>query len=514
MNSQGPNESQTDLNRILEIIGRIGNKSENGNYIYRGEPECYPKISSTLYRELEEIKIEHPERIVEKVQEAELEEAKKYTSEGDQFELLTQLQHFGGKTNLIDFTTDYCIALFFACDGYPSENGRIILQNKNGAIKDWIKEPQNSDIGSRPDVQKSAFVRPPEGFIEPHKDDIVKIPKDLKHPLLKFLEKEFCISAKKIYHDIHGFIRSQDLRWRANAEYNLGVIYQNRRDESDNPQEKTQYNQKAIEHFTNAIKLKSDFAETYKNRGVAYDFKGDYDRAIEDYSTMIKLTPNDAEVYNDRGNTYRNKSYYTCAIEDYTQAIQLNPRFAEAYNNRGSAYFQKGETDPAIKDFDKAIELKNDYANAYYNRGVVYDSQSDYDRVISDYTQAIELKPDFAEAYCDRGSAYAKKDMVGCAIDDFTKAIELKPDFAKAYCGRGIIYGSQGNDTCAIQDYDKAIALKNDYGVAYNSRGLAKHRLGHTGEAKRDLQTALELVELVGDEHLKTLIEATTQDLE
>ena len=150
MNNQKTNESQTDLNRILEIISEIGKKSENGDYIYRGEPECYPKVSSALYRKLEESKIEHPERIVEQVQEAELAEAKNYIYETDQFELLTQLQHFGGKTNLIDFTTDYYIALFFACNGYPDENGRIILQDKNGAIKDWIKEPQNSDPGSPP----------------------------------------------------------------------------------------------------------------------------------------------------------------------------------------------------------------------------------------------------------------------------------------------------------------------------------------------------------------------------
>lgn len=480
MNSQAPNEPQTDLNRILEIIGRIGNKSENGDYIYRGEPECYPKVSSTLYRKLEESKIEHPERIVEQVQEAELAEAKNYTYEANQFELLTQLQHFGGKTNLIDFTSDYRIALFFACNGYPDENGRIILQDKNGAIKDWIKEPRNSGAGSRPDAQKSIFVRPPEGFIEPNKDDIVEIPKDLKGLLLEYLEKEFGISTAKIYHDIHGFIRSQDLRWGANTEYNLGIIYQNRRDEADNSQEKTQYNQKAIEHFTKAIKLKPDFVETYKNRGVAYHIKGDYDRAIEDYSTMIKLTPNDAEAYNNRANTYSNRSDYDLAIEDYTQAIKLKPQLTEAYNNRGTAYVQTGEIDFAIKDFDKAIELKNDYAEAYCNRGVVYGSQDEYERAISDHTQAIELKDDYAEAYCSRGSTYAKKGMMDCAIDDFTKAIQLKPDYI----------------------------------IAYNSRGLAKHRLGRTREAKQDLQTALKLVESGDDEYLKTLIESTIQNLD
>ena len=44
------------------------------------------------------------------------------------FEILTEIQHYEGKTNLIDFSTDYFIALFFACDGSPDEDGRVILQ--------------------------------------------------------------------------------------------------------------------------------------------------------------------------------------------------------------------------------------------------------------------------------------------------------------------------------------------------------------------------------------------------
>ena len=32
-----------------------------------------------------------------------------------QLKLLARMQHFGCKTNLIDFTRDYRVALFFAC---------------------------------------------------------------------------------------------------------------------------------------------------------------------------------------------------------------------------------------------------------------------------------------------------------------------------------------------------------------------------------------------------------------
>ena len=81
------------------------------------------------------------------------------------------------KTNLIDFTTDYLVALFFACDGHHDKDGRVILQ-KADEIQDMIKYPRNPR--HRVAGQKSVFVRHPKGFIEPHKNNIVIIPANLK----------------------------------------------------------------------------------------------------------------------------------------------------------------------------------------------------------------------------------------------------------------------------------------------------------------------------------------------
>ena len=43
-----PNQSnpQTELNKVLEIIGKIVKISADGDYIFRGESQCHPKISS------------------------------------------------------------------------------------------------------------------------------------------------------------------------------------------------------------------------------------------------------------------------------------------------------------------------------------------------------------------------------------------------------------------------------------------------------------------------------------
>ena len=200
------NRQETELNRILEIIGRIAETTSDGDFIYRGEPQHYEQVSSSLWRECrKEIGAEQFD--IEAIQARMLELAKGYTHEEDDFEILTELQHYGGHTNLIDFTTDNHIALFFACASSLGKPGRIILLERTEEIKDYIKSPRNPQ--NRVIAQKSVFIRPPQGFLEQKQYTVIDIPGSLKEPILDHLQKQHGISTRDVYNDLHGFIRDQ-----------------------------------------------------------------------------------------------------------------------------------------------------------------------------------------------------------------------------------------------------------------------------------------------------------------
>jgi formylglycine-generating enzyme required for sulfatase activity/Tfp pilus assembly protein PilF len=153
--------------------------------------------------------------------------------------------------------------------------------------------------------------------------------------------------------------------------------------------------------------------------------KGEHDQAIKDYTEAIRLKPDYAKAYNNRGYVYDEKGEYDLAIKDYTEAIRLKPDYAVAYYFRGYVYGNKGEYDLAIKDYTEAIRLKPDDADAYLNRGFAYGDKGEYDQAIKDYTEAIRLKPDYAKAYYNRGVAYQKRGLKANAAADFAKAKEL-----------------------------------------------------------------------------------------
>ena len=431
MNTENRSNTQTDLTRVLAKITEIATASAKGNYIYRGEPECHKKVSSNLYREYEaDIEAEHFD--IKVVQEEILREAKEYTHKTDEFEILTELQHYGGKTNLIDFTTDYLVALFFACDSNRDKPGRVILLQNQSETYKVVKPPRTI---ARAGIQKSIFVQAPSGVIDP--DTVVYIPSDLKGDMLDYLRKHHDISTKTIYNDLQGFIENRSSHKSAYTEFYKGVTYQQRAVSAGDQVEKQAWYDKSLAHYTKVIDLIPGYAEAYINRGVAYAGKGEFDKAIQDYNIAIELNPDLSEAYNNRGNAYTDKSDFYTAIQDYNIAIELNPENADAHYNRGIIYAGKGKFDEAIQDYNIAIELNPDLSEAYINRGIAYAGKDEFDSAIQDYNKAINLAHQCTDVYNNRGFAYAGKGEFDKAIQDYNIAIELNPEEAKVYYNRG-----------------------------------------------------------------------------
>lgn len=394
-----PNHSDSqdgNLDKVLEIINRLARKSASGDYIYRGEPKWYDKVSSSLYRKLTEQFqvlgiIDVSEIPVEDIQAWILHESEKFTASNPELkspEILAQLQHYGGETNLIDFTTDYLTALFFACDGEINKDGRVIFLSKSGDMSQHIT--RSNHPANRVMAQKSIFVRPPKGYIEP--DDTIPIPHKLKQPILDYLRICHGISTESIYNDFHGFIRVQALHQLAYARLYAGITCYKNGDWGE-----------AIEYYNKALDLNPRMTLAFHNRGLAHFANNSFGFAINDFSSALNLDPNNPVVYYNRGLAYYINNDLELAIDNFNKALELDPGDIFAYYIRGDAYSEKGEYDLAIQDYSMALDLNPDDAGAYYYRGVAWLFLSEWEYAESDLVNAInmgaDIKSDFNEEY-------------------------------------------------------------------------------------------------------------------
>ena len=327
MSKQTQSATENALSRILELTRKIVEKSGNGNCIYRGEPEHYDKVSSTLYRRSPS-EYDSGKYDLERLQNEILRDARNHINEHekeDKFELLTQLQHYGSQTNLIDFTTDYHIALFFACYGSHFKNGRIIvlLRTKDIDKKYSVKRP--SKPINRVMAQKSMFTQPQKGFIDPTDFISVPVPANLKQWLLIYLRNFQDISTHSIYNDLHGFIKNKDIRFSREVWFPLVMA-----------------------------ELQLEYIED--NNLPDEEKQAAHREAIEGCTNILQYSPYDVKIYVDQGKYYSYLNEYDCAIEVCSKAILLQPDYYDAYDARAFASFQKKDYLGAIEDFDYMIQ--------------------------------------------------------------------------------------------------------------------------------------------------------------
>jgi len=223
---------------------------------------------------------------------------------------------------------------------------------------------------------------------------------------------------------------------------------------------------KAISEFTASITRYSGFTQGYISRGNAWLKKKEYSRAIDDYTQAIKLDGKKAEVYNYRGFARaelaaRNKlNGMNLAIEDYTQAISMNQKYVDALINRSYAYFQTGDYTRVIEDCDRIIALEPANATIWNRRGSAWYEKEEDDKAITDFSQAIKIKNDYAAAWYNRANAWYNKREVDKALADLNRCLAINPSFADAYNSRGKIFQYMGNKESAAADFDSAKRLK------------------------------------------------------
>ena len=134
-------------------------RPKSQSWFFRGQKDTKFAFTSTLYRRVlnsnsHELRVGKPQvqPLEIRMIEAEVNLLNKAWENGigrrlTALETLTLLQHHGSPTRLIDVTTDWLVALFFACEGDDDRDGRIFLINTN--LSKWEHFPKEKSESKR-----------------------------------------------------------------------------------------------------------------------------------------------------------------------------------------------------------------------------------------------------------------------------------------------------------------------------------------------------------------------------
>lgn len=155
----------------------------------------------------------------------------------------------------------------------------------------------------------------------------------------------------------------------------------------------------------------------YKERGNIYFGQGNLEKAIDNYSNAIRLKPDDVEAYFNRGLAYHQSKKYRESIQDYERVIQFNPTYQNAYANLGVCYRLLKEYEKSLQNLNRAIELNPNFEFALLHRGITHVEMKKNDLALADLKKAEQINPNSPANLFGLGFVYGR-------IGDYKKAIE------------------------------------------------------------------------------------------
>jgi len=300
-------------------------------------------------------------------------------------ELLAELQHFGAATCLIDFTTNFLVALWFACyeftysegENEEKNDGKVCVLNIDNVCRSigqhylenrirpimrmemieslekpsyWYWAPHG--MNRRILKQDSLFVFGKPDITDNHWDSI-PIDKEEKFDLLNELDN-LGVSRKSLFKDLPGFA--------------------------------------SMNAYRDPISTLKMSAYDLFRAGISASRQGDPKRAIRFYDDAASEGySGKAILLLNRGNANVSMRQYDSGIEDYTKATMFNPNDFRIYLNRGITKFLMGNNEGAIDDLTASISKNPNSANAYFRRSLVYEKLHKDAEFKSDLNRALEL---------------------------------------------------------------------------------------------------------------------------
>jgi len=349
---------------------------------------------------------------------------------------LSELQHYGAATGLLDFTKNPHVALWFACRELntvdeSAKDARIfildigspaIVNIRNMNLKsDPFKfsdahsvlyyEPDHS-LGARIISQQSVFV-----IFNPDKSDLFQesmvIPKASKRQLIEDL-KSFGISERDLFNDIPGLAMANSVYkplQRADIKQYLdrgNQAYQARRYEE------------ALSAYKSYAEAHPNFARPHCLIGDTFTALGQYEEADKSYTTAIKNLDRPIEIgqpasqdianlmkyalYYNRGNVRAATGSHQKAVADFGIALK-HKKCSMRYilKNRGNSQFAIQKFDEAYKDFEKA-NLERKESDAELAMGNCKIRIGDFETALQHYHAGSILESESVNESCRKNA--------------------------------------------------------------------------------------------------------------
>jgi tetratricopeptide (TPR) repeat protein len=188
--------------------------------------------------------------------------------------------------------------------------------------------------------------------------------------------------------------------------------------------------------------------------------------ALAAVDRAIKMEPTRADYLMTQGQIYQRSHDQIDAIQSFLQAAKLRPEWVEPAYSLGMSFFILGNDDNNIE---------------YYDRGARH------------FQVALELDPNCHKAEFMLGIIEALEDRLEKGKEHIEHALRMSPRNAYYHLHYGILLNRMGDSEGALREMKLAESLDHFNPLTYLNLGLLEARLQNYAEARKRLETAVQL---------------------
>lgn len=214
----------------------------------------------------------------------------------------------------------------------------------------------------------------------------------------------------------------------------------------------------AIRYLKKIVKQRPLFHDAHYYLGCYYQEIQNHEKAIMHFSCAIRTNARRKELYFLRGNSYAVLGYYRPALSDYVATIRLDPDFYAAYNNIAyvkimnqghSGNIHIRDVEIARQEIAKMLEQLDHWEisdkSVYFNMGILHLRLGMHEKAAGFLQHATELDSSCAKCYFYLALAYFYQRQ-------YTLARQY---FSRSWQG--------GYNTQRVEDFIEYIAKVEDY---------------------------------------------------
>jgi Tfp pilus assembly protein PilF len=509
----------TSLSEYINAI--IAINTRNKRLFFRGQRNMDWPICSSAYRLLDnptQFQLQkYHEKIIQEIRNL-AEESTRYLPE---MALIAHLQHTGGKTNLLDYSLNPLVSLWFACISEPDCQGGAVYVFENNILLNtiipidestllsdvfeqydfvYILDPPN--INRRIISQQSIFLISASGLILKDNHIAIIIEEEHKAKIIEQLNL-IGINNKTLFPDINGFVE-----W---FQPSITEINENTFDDTvlkaKNAYKKFDYST-AISLYSETVFMAAnlfgdysqEIASIYSNMAESYFGSGEYHMAL-DYqyiglSIRKKVLGKEhldiARSYNSIAGVFFSLGEYSKALELYNKALSMCEKVlgeghintAASYNNIAGVYLNLGRYSIALELYKKALTIYKNalnkehphIASSYGNIANLYAEQGEHAKALELHKKALVIRekvlgtehPLTATSYGNTANLYAEQGEYSTALELYIKSLAIREkvlgtehnDTATSYMNMANVYAKLGEDSKALELHKKALAIR------------------------------------------------------